>query len=211
MEEHDNKEKLLKGAEDLFLKYGVRSITMDDIARHLGISKKTIYQHFEDKDDIVALVLKTHMERQRQQFDEIAAKSKNAVEEMVRISVLLKESMRNVNASLLFELQKYHQRAWNTWLEFKKKDIHQSIIRNLKQGIEEGYFRGDINVDVLGRMRLEMVQMAFDNMVFPRESFNLSEVQAQLFDHFVHGLLTDKGKKLYQKYKEQLTVGLSNP
>lgn len=211
MEEHDNKEKLLKGAEDLFLKYGVRSITMDDIARHLGISKKTIYQHFEDKDDIVALVLKTHMERQRQQFEEIAAKSKNAVEEMVRISVLLKESMRNVNASLLFELQKYHQRAWNTWLEFKKKDIHQSIIRNLKQGIEEGYFRSDINVDVLGRMRLEMVQMAFDNMVFPRESFNLSEVQAQLFDHFVHGLLTDKGKKLYQKYKEQLTVGLSNP
>lgn len=211
MEEHENKEKLLKGAEDLFLKYGVRSITMDDIARHLGISKKTIYQHFEDKDDIVALVLKTHMERQRQQFDEIAAKSKNSVEEMVRLSVLLKESMRNVNASLLFELQKYHQRAWNTWLEFKKKDIHQSIIRNLKQGIEEGYFRNDINVDVLGRMRLEMVQMAFDNMVFPRESFNLSEVQAQLFDHFVHGLLTDKGKKLYQKYKEQLTVGLSNP
>lgn len=211
MEEHDNKEKLLKGAEDLFLKYGVRSITMDDIARHLGISKKTIYQHFEDKDDIVALVLRTHMERQRQQFEEIALKSKNAVEEMVMLSVLLKESMRNVNASLLFELQKYHQRAWNTWLEFKKKDIHQSIIRNLKQGIDEGYFRNDINVDVLGRMRLEMVQMAFDNMVFPRESFNLSEVQAQLFDHFVHGLLTDKGKKLYQKYKEQLTVGLSNP
>lgn len=211
MEEHDNKEKLLKGAENLFLKYGVRSITMDDIARHLGISKKTIYQHFEDKDDIVALVLKTHMESQRQQFDEIASKSKNAVEEMVMLSVLLKESMRNVNASLLFELQKYHQRAWNIWLEFKKKDIHQSIIRNLRQGIEEGYFRNDINVDVLGRMRLEMVQMAFDNMVFPRESFNLSEVQAQLFDHFVHGLLTDKGKKLYQKYKEQLTVGLSNP
>lgn len=211
MEEQDNKEKLLKGAEDLFLTNGVRSITMDDIARHLGISKKTIYQHFEDKDEIVALVLRSHMERQRHQFDEIASKSKNAVEEMVRLSVLLKESMRNVNASLLFELQKYHQRAWNTWLEFKRKDIHQSIIRNMRQGIAEGYFRNDINVDVLGRMRLEMVQMAFDNMVFPRESFNLSEVQAQLFDHFVHGLLTDKGKKLYQKYKEQLTEGLSNP
>lgn len=211
MEEQENKDKLLKGAEELFLKYGVRSITMDDIARHLGISKKTIYQHFEDKDDIVATVVKQHMERQKEQFDQVTVVSKNAVDEMVRLSFLLKENMRNVNASLLFELQKYHQRAWNTWTEFKRKHIYDSIVRNLKQGMEEGYFRNDINVDVLGRMRLEMVQIAFDNMVFPREAFNLSEVQSQLFDHFVHGLLTDKGRKLYQKYKEQLTVGLSNP
>lgn len=210
MEELDNKEKLLKGAESLFMKYGVRSITMDDIARHLGISKKTIYQHFTDKDDIVESVARGHLERQRQQFERITEESKNAVEEMVKLSICLKENMRGINPSLLFDMQKYHQRAWNVWLEFKHKTIHQSIIRSMKQGMEEGYFRSDINMDVLAKMRLEVVQMAFDNMIFPRDEYSLPEVQAQLFDHFVYGIMTEKGKKLYQKYKESNAVALSN-
>lgn len=211
MEEQDNKEKLLKGAEDLFMRYGVRSITMDDIARHLGISKKTIYQHFADKDDVVVSVAKSRLEKQRQQFDKVTAESKNSVEEMVKLSYCIKENMRDTNPSVLFDMQKYHQRAWNVWLEFKHKFIRQSVIQSLKRGIDEGYFRADINIDILVTMRLEVVQMAFDNMIFPRDQFNLTEVQSHLFDHFVYGILTEKGKKLYQKYKETNAVELSNP
>lgn len=203
MEELDNKEKLLKGADDLFMKYGVRSVSMDDIARHLGISKKTIYQHFTDKDDVVVSVAKAHMERQRQQFEKIAAESKNAVEEMVKISFVLKENMKNINPSLLFDMQKYHQRAWNEWLNFKHKFIRQSVMRSLKQGMAEGYFREELNVDIISIMRLEQVQMPFDNAIFPRDHYNIAEVQAHVFDHFVHGILTEKGKKLYAKYKEK--------
>jgi len=211
MEEQDNKEKLLKGAEELFMRFGVRSITMDDIARHLGISKKTIYQHFADKDDVVVSVAKSRLEKQRQQFEKATAESKNSVEEMVKLSYCIKENMRDTNPSVLFDMQKYHQRAWNVWLEFKHKFIRQSVMQSLKRGMEEGYFRSDINTDILVIMRLEVVQMAFDNMVFPRDQFNLAEVQTHLFDHFVHGILTDKGKKLYQKYKETNAVELSNP
>jgi TetR/AcrR family transcriptional regulator, cholesterol catabolism regulator len=211
MEEQDNKDKLLKGAEDLFMRYGVRSITMDDIARHLGISKKTIYQHFADKDDVVVSVAKSRLEKQRQQFDKVTAESKNSVEEMVKLSYCIKENMRDTNPSVLFDMQKYHQRAWNVWLEFKHKFIRQSIMQSLKRGMEEGYFRSDINTDILVTMRLEVVQMAFDNLIFPREQFNLTEVQSHLFDHFVYGILTEKGKKLYQKYKETNAVELSNP
>jgi len=211
MEEQDNKEKLLKGAEELFMRFGVRSITMDDIARHLGISKKTIYQHFADKDDVVVSVAKSRLEKQRQQFEKATAESKNSVEEMVKLSYCIKENMRDTNPSVLFDMQKYHQRAWNVWLEFKHKFIRQSVMQSLKRGMEEGYFRADINTDILVIMRLEVVQMAFDNMVFPRDQFNLAEVQTHLFDHFVYGILTDKGKKLYQKYKETNAVELSNP
>jgi TetR/AcrR family transcriptional regulator, cholesterol catabolism regulator len=203
MEELDNKEKLTKGAEDLFMRYGLRSVSMDDIARHLGISKKTIYQHFADKDEVVVMVAKGHMARQREQFDQIAREAKNAVDEMVKISALLKENMRNTNPSVFFDMQKYHQRAWGEWLAFKQKFIRENIVRNLKKGIEEGLFRDDVNLDIISTLRLEQVQMAFDNNVFPRERFNVAEVQAQLFDHFIHGVFTDKGKKLYQKYKQQ--------
>jgi TetR/AcrR family transcriptional regulator, cholesterol catabolism regulator len=203
MEEQDSKEKLIKGAEELFLRYGLRSVSMDDIARHLGISKKTIYQHFADKDEVVATVAKGHMEKQRAQFEQIFRESKNSVEELVKISYCLKDSMRDVNPSLLFDMQKYHQKAWNEWLTFKQKYIRENIIRSLKQGIEEGVFRSDIDMDIIATMRLEQVQMAFDNSIFPRSKYDVPEVQAQLFDHFIHGLFTDKGRKLYQKYKQQ--------
>lgn len=203
MEEIDNKEKLLKGADELFMKYGLRSVSMDDIARHLGVSKKTIYQHFADKDEVVESVAKAHMEMQREQFEKIAATSKNAVEEMVKISFCLKENLKNINPSVLFDMQKYHPASWNEWLKFKHKFIRENIIRSMKKGIEDGYFRDDFNMEILATMRLEQVQMAFDNAVFPRDRFNLTEVQAQLFDHFIYGLFTDKGKKLYHKYKQQ--------
>jgi AcrR family transcriptional regulator len=203
MEGQEQKEKLLKGADDLFMKYGLRSVSMDDIARHLGVSKKTIYQHFADKDEVVASVAKLHMLRQKQQFEHIADHSKNAVEEMVKISYCLKENMKNINPSVLFDMQKYHQSAWIEWLKFKQDFISENIIRSLRQGIEEGYFREDLNLEIMAIMRLEQVQMAFDNSLFPRDRFSFAEVQAQLFDHYIHGLFTDKGRKLYQKYKQK--------
>ena len=110
----DNKEKLLRGADELFMKYGFRSVSMDDIARHLGVSKKTIYQYFADKDEVVESVAREHMQRQKEQFERIANESKNAVEEMVRISYCLKENMRNINPSVLFDMQKHRCRGCRT-------------------------------------------------------------------------------------------------
>lgn len=211
MEESESKEKVIRGAEELFMKYGVRSVSMDDIARHLGISKKTIYQHFADKDEVVATVAQSHMRRQKQQFESIEKAAKNAIEEMALLAMNMKENTRNINPSLLFDMQKYHPRAWNEWLAFKHNVIRESLIRSMKQGIEEGSFRADLNIDILATMRLEQVQMAFDHSVFERDAFSLSEIQAQLFEHFVHGIMTDKGRKLYEKYKAKTITELTNP
>ena len=202
MEEPDIKEKILKGAEELFTKYGVRSISMDDIARHLSVSKKTLYQHFADKEDIVTITCKAHLERHAEEFEEIKNTAKNAIDELAKLSVCLKRNMQDMNPSLLFDLQKYHPKAWTEWLNHKNKFIRSSVERNIRQGIEEGYFRPEINPDVLSAVRLELVQLAFNEEIFPREKFRLPEVQMQIFDHFVYGLVTDKGRKLYQKYKE---------
>ncbi|MBT1711615.1 TetR/AcrR family transcriptional regulator [Fulvivirgaceae bacterium PWU5] len=210
MEESEQREKLLKGATELFMRYGLRSVSMDDIARQLGVSKKTIYQYFTDKDDMVATVVKSHMEREQEQFEEITRVSKDAVDEMVRLSYRLKESMRDTNPTVLYDMQKYHPRAWGEWLSFKNKVIRESIVRNLRSGMGEGYFRADLHLDIIANMRLEAVQMGFDQNIFPRDKYSLPDVQVQLFEHFVQGVLTDKGRVLYQQYKEK-TVELSNP
>jgi TetR/AcrR family transcriptional regulator, cholesterol catabolism regulator len=210
MEETSIKEKILKGAEELFVKYGVRSISMDDIARHLSVSKKTLYQHFADKEDIVTMTCKQHLDRNCTEFDAIRDNAKNAIEELANLSGCLKRNMEHMNPSLLFDLQKYHPKAWAVWLDHKNKFIRESVVRNLKQGMQEGNFRAEINPEIIAAMRLELVQLAFDESVFPRERFRLAEVQMAIFDHFVYGLVTEKGRKLYLKYKEQLNQSTHN-
>jgi AcrR family transcriptional regulator len=201
MEEQDIKDKILKGAEDLFMRYGIRSISMDDIARHLGVSKKTLYQHFADKDDLVLMVSKNHLEKNIQQFDGIRDESQNAIEELGKIVVCMKANMEAMNPTLLFDLQKFHPKAWSEWISFKTKYLHESIMRNLKQGIADGYVRPEVNPEIMAVMRIELVQLAFNNDIFPASKFKLADVQEQIFDHFVYGIVTDKGRKLYQKLK----------
>jgi AcrR family transcriptional regulator len=202
MEESDIKEKILKGSEELFMRYGVRSISMDDIARHLGVSKKTLYQHFADKDELVLMVSRSHLDRNIIQFDGIRDEAKNPIEELAKISVCMKHNMETLNPTLLYDLQKFHPKAWSEWINFKGKYLRESIVRNLNQGIADGYIRPDVNPEIMAAMRIELVQLAFNNDIFPPSRFRLAEVQEQIFDHFVFGLVTEKGKKLYQKLKE---------
>ena len=202
MEEQDIKEKILRGTEELFMKYGARSVSMDDIARHLAVSKKTLYQHFADKDDIVLMVCLVYLLRGKKRYEEIAESSVNAIDELTKISVCLKRDMENLNPSLLFDLQKYHPKAWEEWQQHKTRFIKESVARNLEQGIKEGYFRPEINTEIIATLRITNVETAFDDRIFPNDKFTLAEVQSQLFDHFVYGLCTEKGRKLYEKYKE---------
>jgi AcrR family transcriptional regulator len=204
MEEKDVKEKILAGSEALFMKYGIRSVSMDDIARHLSVSKKTLYQHFADKDELVTVMSQSHMQRETSEYEAITKASENSIDELNKISVRIKCDMEEMNPSLLFDLQKFHPRAWSLWLKHKTDFIMHSIVRNLNQGINEGYFRSEINPEIIAISRLVLIESAFDDQIFPKVKFNLVEVQSQFFDHFVYGLCTDKGRKLYQKYKEQI-------
>jgi len=203
MEEQDIKDRIIQGAQELFMKYGVRSVSMDDVARHLSVSKKTLYQYFADKDELVTTAVTLHMDTDMERYNNLHKTSRNAIEELVMISSIMKQEFQKLHPSLLFDLQKYHAKAWAAWIGHKQVHIKNSIVRNLKQGMEEGYFRTDLQMEVLALLRLEMIQMTFDESVFPPEKFNLTEVGLQLFDHFVYGLLTDKGRKVYEKYKLQ--------
>lgn len=204
MEEVETKSKILKGASELFVRYGIRSVSMDNIANHLGISKKTIYQYFKDKDEMVFSVTEAYVLRDREQLDEVASNAKNAIEELVGLSGCLRENFRDMNPSLLFDLQKYHHKAWNVWLDFKNKFIRLQIERSIHQGKEEGYFRPELDTKILAIMRLETIQFPFDPILYPKNDYPLVNVQTQLFDHFIYGLFTDKGKKLYEKIRKKL-------
>lgn len=203
MEDSNTRDKILKGAEGLFTKYGVRSISMDDIARHLSVSKKTLYQHFTDKEDIVTLVFESVLSESRKEFEAIHETAENAIDELAKLSVCLKKNVDEINPSLLFDLQKYYPKAWAVWLEFKRMCIYDSIKKNLDQGIAEGFYRPEINTEILSIVRMALIETAFDDKTFSHDKFKMTEVQMQIFEHFVYGILTEKGKKQYLRCKEK--------
>ncbi len=194
------KQKIIDGAERLFFQYGVRSVSMDDVARELSVSKKTLYQYFENKDQLVLEVTKQRMLQEVHQYETIPSHAANAIEELSMISKCLKATVRHLNPSMLYDLQKYHNEAWNVFLDFKQGFIRGTISDNILRGKTEGYYRPEINEHILSILRVEIIQLTFDERIFPQEEFDFTEVQMQIFDVFVHGLLTEKGKQLYNQY-----------
>lgn len=176
MEELSIKDKILQGAEELFMRFGIRSVSMDDLARHLGMSKKTLYLHVPDKDELVLMVARSYMEKNRVLTENIRKGAKNPIDELARISSCIRSAMDSLNPSLLFDLQKFHQRAWNAWLEFKRGYLRDSIVRLLRQGMEQGYIREDIDPEVMASMRIELVQLAFNSDLFSGNRYTLSEL-----------------------------------
>ena len=197
------KEKIIEGAHSLFIRYGMRSVSMDDVARELSVSKKTLYQYFDKKDELVTEAVKHHMEGERKEFDEIKAASGNAIEELHNLAKCMRDHVFKINPTLMFDLRKYHAEGWKLFIDFKNDFLKSQIIHNINRGKEEGYFRSSLNAEILAILRIETVQLVFDNQLFPTNEYNMVDVQLAVFDHFVHGLLTEKGKELYQHYQLQ--------
>lgn len=195
-------ERIIAGADELFSRYGLKSVTMDDIARHLSMSKKTIYQFFSDKEEVVLAWATVELTKHTKMCDDVASSSKNAVEEIMHLMQYFSKIFSRLNPNLFYDMQKYYPKAWSIYKEFKTKSATIQIIRNLEKGKEEGLYRPELNNKILARMRMEQVEMAFNPGFFPGDVFSMVEVQLQLLDHFMHGICTIKGHKLINKYRQ---------
>jgi AcrR family transcriptional regulator len=194
--------KVLETAGRLFLKYGVRSISMDDIARELAISKKTIYQFFSDKNEIVVLITKQYLLEQKEKFDRIQIGASNAIEKLYRATLHARDIFEAINPSVLFDIKKYYTDAWVLYLDHEKNFMFKVTISILEEGIREGLFRSDINPRILATLRMEEIKLAFDRIIFPDDAFNFQEVQLQILEHFFYGIVTEKGYALLNNYKK---------
>lgn len=174
---------------------------MDDIARHLGMSKKTIYQSFKDKNALVVEMMRLKMEGQVCIMDKTFSSSENAVHEVFSAVTQMQEMLSNMNPMLFYDLQKYHPQAWQYFKMFREKKLFEVIYQNLKRGISEGNYRNNINSDILTWMRIGQIDTVFSQTTYPLNKYSISQVMAEITDHFLYGLCTLKGHKLINKYK----------
>jgi hypothetical protein len=200
--ERKNEDRILAAAGELFYRHGIKSITMDDIATNLGISKKTIYQHYNDKDSIVKALTELELTERMNEMDSMRKAAVNAIDEIFKVMTCISGSFSKITASLFYDMQKYHPESWNKFHQFKENQMQQFIEENLKNGIKQTLYRKDINIKIMAKFRIEQTAMVFNPLIFPPEKYSIKDVQVILLDHFVHGISTLKGHRLINKYKQ---------
>lgn len=187
--------EILHGASAIFMRYGVKSVTMDDVARELGVSKKTIYQYFKDKNHLVTEIIKAKTQEDKCACNSVREDSENAIDEMFGISKKVIEKISSINPTVFYDLQKYHPKAWKIMNDHRWVFVHQSFLDNIKRGIEEGIYRQDMNPEIIARMNVSMTDMIFNGVTFPLTDFKYDLVFEEIFRFQIHGMANEKGLK----------------
>ena len=199
-EENKEKEKeLIKKAVEVFMTYGIKSVTMDDVARHMRVSKKTIYQFVKDKGDLVNKCMGSDCNLIQSKIEEVIAQNFNAIKENFEISKVVINELRNVHPSIFFDLEKYYPEAMKTMDKMRHEFIGACVKDNLQRGIDEGLYREDINVDIMTQLWMLRMNVIFDPSLFPMQEFHPKDVYLEMFVHHIRGIASAKGLKILDK------------
>lgn len=194
-------DRILLKARDLMLQTGLRQVTMDDLAAQLGISKKTIYQYYKDKVDLVKAIVSFELKNHENSCQLCESKAENAIHEMFLVMETMKEMAKTMNPGSMMELEKYFPAAFDIIKNHKEAYFLTLIKENLIKGMDQGFYRADLDVEILSRFRLETIFIPFNLNLFPLSKFDPIKVHTQLMEHFVYGLMTEKGHALMNQYK----------
>lgn len=202
----DSKRKeILTRAAEVYMRLGIRSVTMDDLARELGVSKKTFYKYFSDKNDIVNSVIQSKLEDDKALCHECRGIGENAIEEIIRISMLLLEQLGNLNPAVFYDLKKYYPEAHKSLNDHKWTFVCETIETNIKRGIEEGIYRSNINSEVISRLYVATSEIIMNGEVFKWPDFKIEEILLDFIRYHIRGIANDNGiNYLNEKFNHEI-------
>jgi len=195
------REKILGIASEQFSQYGVRAITMEDIARLAGISKKTIYQEFIDKKQLVKEAFSLALKEDQAKLDEIMEGEDGVIEHLVYTSKMVRERLSTLNPMVLHEIQKYFPEVWEMFNRFKEEIIVTDLVNVIEKGKALGYFRPELNSKILANMRIDQINASMNPSNNNGRDFSLLTLHLEMLDHFLHGIFTEKGRHAYLEKK----------
>jgi AcrR family transcriptional regulator len=201
MSNADPKERIKQATHELLMKYSIRSVSMDDIAAHVGMSKKTLYHYFQDKDELVKAVVEGVLYENKCSCQAHVLAADNAVHEMFLAIEMMIEMFQSMNPSIIFEMQKYHPEAYQKFQQHKTKFLLNLMEQNLERGKKEELYRPDVNTQIMARFRVESMFIPFDpDFQRSLNNYNLLQLEEQIITNFLFGLVSAKGYKLAMKY-----------
>jgi len=191
--------EIIERAGAVYMRLGIKSVTMDDLARELGISKKTIYKYFDDKSDLVRSIVEMKKDMDQALCMNCINQSGNAIDDMIQVSKLIAEHFGNVNPSVFFDLKKFHPDAWQKMEEHRWGFVLNMIVSNVQKGIDENLYRDSLNPDIVGRLYVSSIDTLFNSDIFPWPQFTFQAIYSEHIRFHIHGLVNDNGLKYLQQ------------
>ncbi|MEL7020406.1 MAG: TetR/AcrR family transcriptional regulator [Bacteroidota bacterium] len=199
----DTAERIFQKADELFMRYGIRSITMDEIAQRLGISKKTLYQYVENKADLIEKVVQQHLAAECKARQHIQTEAEDAIHEMILEARHAAGQLREMSPTIVHDLKKYYPKCWKLIEQMHNGDMRAIIAANLQKGIEQGLYRADIQPEMVAVLQTNQMIMLMDEDIFPLKTHNRSTLLGQFLSYHIHGIASPKGIALYKKHIEK--------
>jgi len=191
---------LLQKSGELFKKYGVKSYTMDDVAKELGMSKKTIYQFVENKAELVKLTMEQYLAEERTQLEAILKTSKNSVDEMIQMVAYFFNQVREFNPSALNDLQKYYPETWTIYNEYRFDFMLRMLTKNMEDGIEQGLYRNDLNSNTIAKIYIGTIDVLINQQFFPSKKYVFIDTYKEYLNYHLRGIVSAKGLKYLEQH-----------
>jgi len=195
----ETKIEILQATFLLMMQYGPKSVSMDDIAKHMGMSKKTIYQHYSNKKELVSAMVKTTIDKDEEDIQVIIEESKDALDEIVNIARHVKQFLRGMGPSVTYDMQKYYPKQWQLVDQHHDGFIFSVIKNNIERGQAEGYYREDVNAEVIAKLYVGMSHLITDEVKFPLKEQSRSDLFKEFITYHIRGIVSSKGKRSLDK------------
>lgn len=191
--------EIIKCALGMFNKFGIRSVTMDDVAQELGISKKTIYKYFENKADLVHKSVLITYEKLQHKLEKIHAEAENSIDELIEIDKVIGVVMENHNPGMRYQLQKYYPRTYNLLYEGRHDLIHKVISENIEKGKQDGLFRKEADTQIITFLYCSKVETMPEEEQELLEKHSLKYMTRQALEYHIRGIATARGLDYLEK------------
>ena len=195
---------ILKKVRQLYRKYGIRSVTMDDVSHELGISKKTLYQYVHDKDDLVHKIVEMEIAERKERMDITCVDDKNAIEQLLEIARCISTMLKDYSAASEYDLKKYYPDLYIKVRDLRRSHVFRFIFDNLKKGIEEGLYREEINLDTISRLNVSLIDNMVDSEVITISEFMDPPFFNEFFVYHIRGIVNAKGLDFFESHLFQL-------
>ena len=195
----EKKKHIIRNVGLMYLKFGIRAVTMDDVANEFGISKKTLYQYFSDKEDLVTCVIDYHIENPEIDFKEFG--HLNAIEMMFEVRAHVARILKYYNNSVEYDLKKLYPNLYQKVYEEKLKHIFENTVTNIEKGKEQGLYRKDIEPGLIAKLQVGRIFYTLnpDYNIFGEEEVNSLALFDKIMNYHMHGICTPKGIEFYKK------------
>jgi AcrR family transcriptional regulator len=213
IEETDSQDEkfgeMLEQIKELFFEFGIKNLSMDDISRKLGISKKTLYRFVKSKEDLIDRLFKYEQLKWVEVSTEIGFQDVNAIEKLFKVSLMVFEEMKRFNPMVLFELRKYYEHLFNEHHAQKFAHVSRLMKLNLVQGIGEGMYRRDINIDAVVAIYMNYLVETHNSEMCKTADLTFDELFKVMFENHIRAISTPAGVAYFEYRKKEITDNLS--